>query len=353
MLTEFPINLLKWYRKNARSLPWRGKQDAYAVWVSEIMLQQTRVETVIPYYQRWMERFSTLEALASASDQDILRAWEGLGYYSRARNLHKAAGIITRVYGGRLPATAKELEKLPGIGAYTSAAIASIAFGENTAAVDGNVKRVLARYFNIALPVNSRPGEEALRNLAQCHLPAGKAGDYNQALMDLGATVCLLRNPLCVHCPLNDHCQANRLHLQATLPNLKKRPNKPHYIVTAAILRQNGQVLIARRPNRGLLGGMWEFPGGKKEKGETFAQCLEREIMEELGCAIETGKEFGVFEHAYTHFSITLHAFECRLNDGTPKPLEASEIRWIEPADLTHFPMGKVDRLISRKLMKG
>ena len=353
MTTEFSKKLLTWYHRNARALPWRGERDAYAVWVSEIMLQQTRVETVIPYYLRWMEQFPTVEALACASEQDVLRTWEGLGYYSRARNLHRAAGIVTREYEGRLPTSREQLEKLPGIGAYTSAAIASIAFGEDSAAVDGNVKRVLARYFNVTLPANSHQGEAELRRLAQTNLPAGRAGDYNQALMDLGATVCLPKNPLCGHCPVDTDCQANRLQLQSALPVLEKAGKIPHYTVTAGILRQNGRVLIARRPNRGLLGGMWEFPGGKKEKGETLAHCLEREIKEELGCTIETGREFGIFNHAYTHFAITLHCFECRLSDGTPRPIEASEIRWVEPADLIHFPMGKVDRLISKKIVNG
>jgi A/G-specific adenine glycosylase len=351
MITEFSKILLKWYKKHARVLPWRGSKDAYVIWVSEIMLQQTRVEAVIPYYQRWMRQFPNLTTLAHATEQEALQEWEGLGYYSRARNMHEAARIIVDEYQGMLPQSRKELEKLPGIGKYTSAAIASIAFGENAAALDGNIKRVISRFFNMALPVSSPQGERELMELAQSNLPAGKAGDYNQALMDLGAMICLPKNPLCVQCPVGKNCQANHLGLQALLPNLAKRPKTPHHTVTAAVIRRDGQVLIALRPSKGLLGGMWEFPGGKKEKGETLEQCLEREIKEELGCTIQVGSALGIFNHAYTHFSITLHCFECKLKVGSPLPIEASEVRWVSPLELSNFPMGKADRMISRKII--
>lgn len=349
-MTRFTQLLLKWYSRNARSLPWRGSRDAYTVWASEIMLQQTRVETVIPYFEKWMSKYPTLQDLARADEQAVLMAWEGMGYYSRARNLHKSARIIVNDHNGQIPTSAIELQKLPGIGKYTSAAIASIAFGEDAAALDGNIKRVLSRVFNMSLPVKSPDGEKQLLDLAQVNLPSGRAGDYNQALMDLGALVCLPRSPDCQKCPVNHLCQANLLNLQSSLPNLNKKPKTPHYIVTAAVIRRKNSVLIARRPNKGLLGGMWEFPGGKVEKGETLPQCLQREIREELGCDIEVGEELGVFKHAYTHFSITLHCFESSLNGSQPKPLEASEIRWVHASELKDYPMGKVDRLISRKL---
>lgn len=350
-MTEFSKLLLKWYIKNARALPWRDSRDAYAVWVSEIMLQQTRVDTVIPYFLRWMDKFPNLPSLAQADQQEVLKAWEGLGYYSRARNLHKAARQVVDQFNGQFPATEKELQSLPGIGKYTSAAIASIAFGADAAALDGNIKRVLARAFNVSIPVNSPTGEKALLDLARTHLPAGRAGDYNQALMDLGAMICLPKNPSCRICPLAKICQANLLGLQSSLPTLAKRVKTPHYIVTAAVIRKNGKVLIARRPAKGLLGGMWEFPGGKQEKGESLQECLRREILEELGCNIQVGGELGVFKHAYTHFSITLHCFESKLNGGTPRAIEATEIRWVSTLELADFPMGKVDRLISRKLI--
>ena len=354
MNAELAPRLLDWYARHARALPWRVPDpDPYAVWVSEAMLQQTRVETVIPYYERWMARFPTLTALAAAAEQDVLHAWEGLGYYSRARNLHHAAQEVMARFEGRLPASRAELESLPGIGRYTAGAIASIAFGLDEPALDGNIRRVYARLFNVDTPARSPQGEKELWALAAEHLPPGRAGDFNQALMDLGATVCTPRSPACLLCPLNELCQARALGVQEERPVLEARAPVPHYTVTAAVLHRDDTVLIARRPAHGLLGGLWEFPGGKLEPGESLAEGLAREICEELGAQIEVGAPAGVYQHAFTHFRITLHAFHCTLIDGEPRPLEASELRWVPPAELAQFPMGKVDRMISRELMKG
>ena len=342
--------LLPWYQQNARRLPWRGAGDPYAVWISEIMLQQTRVETVIPYFKRWMERFPTLRSLALASEQEVLRVWEGLGYYSRGRNLFRAAREIVEKFNGELPPARRELEKLPGIGRYTAGAIASIAFGQNEPALDGNIRRVLARLFSMSLPARSPEGERQLWRLARQCLPSGRAGDFNQAVMDLGASICTPQKPACLVCPLSDVCRARAEGLQEELPVLAARAPVPHYTVTAAVIQRDDTVLIARRPSHGLLGGLWEFPGGKLEAGESLSQGLQREIREELAAEIEVGEVFGVYRHAFTHFKITLHAFLCRLAQGEPQALEASEIQWVEPARLKNFPMGKVDRLIARRL---
>jgi A/G-specific adenine glycosylase len=351
MLSEISACLLEWYAQHARELPWRGVKNAYAVWVSEIMLQQTRVETVIPYYQRWMARFPSLEALALASEQDVLRVWEGLGYYSRARNLQRAARLVMAQYGGEIPRERKQLEKLPGVGKYTAGALASIAFGQDEAALDGNIRRVLARLFDMRLPARSAAGERALWELARQHLPPGRAGDYNQALMDLGATLCVPRAPACLVCPLKEVCQANALGSQEQLPVLEKRAVLPHKLVAAAVIQRGGRVLIARRPPVGLLGGLWEFPGGKLEEGEDFHGALLREIQEELGVPLIMGSPFGVYHHTFTHFRLTLHAFLCALQDSVePQPLEADELAWVQPAELADYPMGKVDRQIARKL---
>ncbi len=349
---ELARRLLDWYAQNARRLPWRGSPDPYPVWVSEIMLQQTRVETVIDYFERWMERFPSLEALAQASEQDVLRLWEGLGYYSRARHLHQAAQLVMEKYNGRLPASRIELENLPGVGAYTAAAVASIAFGQDEATLDGNIRRVLSRLFAMRLPARSPEGEKQLWQLARQHLPPGRAGDYNQALMDLGATVCTPQKPACLVCPLSEMCQARAKGLQEALPVLERAQSVPHYIVTAAVVLRDGKVLIARRPSQGLLGGLWEFPGGKLESGESLAEGLRREIREELNAGIRVNEPFGVFKHAFTHFKITLHAFLCELEEGEPEAVEASEIKWVNIDDLTNYPMGKVDRQISHRLEK-
>lgn len=350
MLTKFSQILLNWYEENARELPWRNHPDPYAVWVSEIMLQQTRVEAVIPYFQRWMQTYPDIHTLAKADQQDVLKLWEGLGYYQRARNLHKAAQIVLNDFKGVLPDDLKQLETLPGIGKYTAGAIASMAFGLDATALDGNIRRVLARVFNLEIPARSPAGEQELWRLAHEHLPPGRAGDFNQAMMDLGASICLPVNPKCKICPLEKHCQSYALDLQEQRPVLSQKKKIPHYMVTAAIILLDNKVLIAQRPPSGLLAGMWEFPGGKLEAGETLEQALKREIKEELDCTIEVGEQNGIYQHAFTHFRITLHAFFCKILEGEPTSIEASQIAWVELTALKDFPMGKVDRQISLRL---
>lgn len=352
MLTEISRLLLDWYHQHARNLPWRNHPDPYAIWVSEIMLQQTRVETVIPYFQRWMTAFPTISDLAESDLQDVLMIWEGLGYYSRAKNIHMAAIEIVECYNGKLPEERVMLEKLPGIGRYTAAAIASMAFGKNEAALDGNIRRVLARVFNVATPARSPAGEKELWSLAEQNLPPGAAGDYNQAIMDLASAICLLKNPLCETCPLQNHCQSLALNLIAERPLLPRKAVTPHYFVTAAIIREGEKVLITQRPPDGMLGNLWEFPGGKLEKNETPAEGLKREIMEELGCSIKVGLPFGEYRHAFTHFRITLNAFFCEIIEGKPSALAASDIAWVPVPQLSEYPMGKVDRQISENLRK-
>jgi A/G-specific adenine glycosylase len=348
----FSAALLAWYAQNARELPWRGVVDPYAVWVSEIMLQQTRVETVIPYYQRWMERFPDFATLAQASLGEVLALWEGLGYYSRARNMQRSAQVIMEKWDGKLPQQIDALRSLPGAGAYTAGAIASIAFGQDEAALDGNIRRVLARYFNTEQPADSPAGERRLWELAQANLPPGRAGDYNQAMMDLGASICTGRAPRCSACPIAPGCQARQLGLQDQRPVKRARSTIPHHTVTAAVIQRSDElVLIAQRPVGGLLGGLWEFPGGKLQPGEDLASCLQREICEELGVEIQVGSDLGIYRHAYTHFRVTLHAFACLLCDGAqPEPIQVQDLRWVKISDLTDYPMGKIDRQIARRL---
>lgn len=343
--------LLDWYTDNARDLPWRGHRDPYAVWVSEVMLQQTRVETVIPYFRRWMSRFPTIRALTRASQQEVLSQWEGLGYYSRARNLHRGAKIVIREHQGELPQDMQTLQSLPGIGRYTAAAIASIAFGADVPALDGNAHRVLSRVFDVSEPARSPAGERLLWELAEEHLPPGRGGDYNQALMDLGALICTPQSPDCHLCPLAKECQALAKGVQQDRPVRQPKTKPPHHTVTAAIIQRNGQVLIAQRPQNGLLGGLWEFPGGKQEPGEDLVDCLRREIREELGVAVQVDSSFGIYQHAYTHFRVTLHAFLCALTDGDPQPNEHRAVCWVPASDLHEYPMGKIDRQIADSLV--
>ncbi len=339
--------LLNWYTANARALPWRKTRDPYRVWISEIMLQQTQVETVIPYYKRWLKHFPTVKALAYAPLKDVLASWEGLGYYSRARNLHRAAQKILADYSGRLPKTVEELRRLPGIGPYTAGAIASIAFNVDAAVLDGNVKRVLARVFNLTDDVKSPAGEKKLWALAESLVPADRAGDYNQAVMDLGAMICRPQNPTCLLCPVLGLCEAQKLGVQNERPVMKKKPPTLRYNVTAGIIRKNGRVLIAQRPADKLLGGLWEFPGGKVEPGESLPVCLRREIREELGIEIEVGEQTLTLKHAYTHFKITLHVFEATRPSGRAQALEVADFKWVRPNELAAYPMGKTDRQIA------
>lgn len=342
--------LVKWYPRKARPLPWRLDRDPYHVWVAEIMLQQTRVETVIPYYQRWMRQFPSLPGLADSDPQEVLRVWEGLGYYSRARNLHEAAKIIKQVHGGVIPREAGELLHLPGIGRSTAGAIASISYNQNEPILDGNSKRVMARVFNYKKPINVAGNEKELWELAGQVLPKGRAGIYNQALMELGETICVPKNPLCLDCPICRECQSYSAGIQNKRPVRLPKAKIPHYEVVAAVIQERGRFLITQRPAGKLLAGMWEFPGGKVEKGENLEQTLLREIMEELDVEIKAGKEIGMYKHAYTHFSVLVHAFYCQHVSGRFRPREAQQMAWVKGTDFSQYPMGKVDRLIANQV---
>lgn len=344
--------LLAWYARRRRALPWRDHPDPYAVLVAEVMAQQTRLETVLPYFARWMTRFPTVEALAHAEEQEVLALWEGLGYYRRARYLHRAAQEIVARHGGQVPAEPRDLLALPGIGSYTAAAVASIAFGRDVPVVDGNVLRVFARLFALEAPIDTAAGRRAIEALAREHLPPGQAAAYNQALMDLGAQVCTPRQPACTACPLRDLCRAYAQGDPSAYPRRRPKRPVPHYTVTAAVIRRNGQVLLAQRPPQGLLGNLWEFPGGKVEPGESLEEALQREINEELAASVRVEAPFGVYRHAYSHFKVTLHAFLCRLTAGEPRPVVAQALRWVPIAALEAYPMGKIDRRIARRLQK-
>jgi A/G-specific adenine glycosylase len=321
------------------------------------MLQQTRVETVIPYFERWMARFPTLAILAQANQQDILKAWEGLGYYSRARNLHHAAKIIMEKYGGDLPKEVSALRSLPGIGSYTAGAIASIAFGADEPALDGNIRRVFARVFNIEHPLGSPQAENLFRNLTRAYLPPGRAGDYNQALMDLGSIVCTPRTPDCARCPLSTLCVAYTLCIQEKRPLRNPKAKVPKRIVSTVVIWRTDKVLIAQRPGNGLLGGLWEYPQGRMQTSPSGLQQspdeLRQEIFEDLGVDIQVGQLFGIYHHAFTHFRLTVQAFECCLINGNePQPHKHCALAWVGVNELAGYPMGKIDRLISRKVEK-
>ncbi|MCS6909901.1 MAG: A/G-specific adenine glycosylase [Anaerolineales bacterium] len=359
MLAAFAGALLNWYQSQQRSLPWRSSSDPYQIWVSEVMLQQTRVETVLPYYARWLERFPTVDSLAAASQQEALAMWEGLGYYSRARNLHRAAQKVVKEFGGRIPSTVAELRMLPGIGAYTAAAIASIAFGVDVAVLDGNVKRVLARLFNYSGDVKSARGEKELSMLAQRLLPPGQAGDYNQALMELGATICTPRTPACPRCPVREWCQAQQLGLQHARPVTRKRAPAPRRVFAVGVIRKRGRVLLTQRADDGLLGGLWAFPSVSLIEAETGASSgapsnaaldLQRGLRQSLGVCISVQAPLQTLSHAYTHFRVTAYVFDCDWLAGQPQG--QLRVKWLPVSWLVRYPMGKIDRSIARHLAR-
>jgi A/G-specific adenine glycosylase len=343
-MSKIPRLLLDWYYKNGRTLPWRDHPDSYAVWVSEIMLQQTRVDTVIPYFEKWMNLFPDVPSLAKASEQDVLNAWEGLGYYSRARNLHKAAKIVAEKFGGQLPRDLTDLRSLPGIGRYTVGAIASMAFGMDEPTLDGNLRRVFSRLFDVNEFADSPAGEKILWELAAQNLPKGQAGDYNQALMDLGATLCIPKNPRCLLCPLMEVCESRKNGTQDVRPVLKPKNAVPHYVHAAAVIINRGRVLLAQRPSKGLLGGMWEFPNGRVNADP--AKELTRVLNAAYGLTVRKKEALDVIQHAYTHFKVTVHAFYC---EAVLIPKDKN-LKWVRLTELDDHPMGKVDRQVAKKL---
>ena len=335
--------LLDWYQENRRPMPWRRRPTPYAVWISEIMLQQTQVDTVTPYYKKFLKRFPNVKRLAQASEQDVLKCWEGLGYYSRARNLHKAAKQISNTNGGRLPSTASALQQLPGIGDYTAAAIASIVFGQAVPSIDGNVLRVMTRFRGIEDSITKPSVREAIRDDLQRFMPLTAPGDFNQALMELGATVCRSRSPFCDRCPLKRGCAARRAGIIDQVPYKPPRGPIPERRAVAGLLRNKRKMLVSKRPTDQLLGGLWEFPGGHCRPRESQRAALSRTIAETCGLKILPGRRLCTVEHAFSHFKLRLHVYECSKHNGTLKRgAESDELRWLSREELQQVPLSKV-----------
>ncbi len=310
------------------------------------MLQQTQVERVRQYYQKFLERFPTLEALARAHLDEVLKAWEGLGYYARARNLHKAARIIMRDYNKKIPQDREALLKLPGTGRYTAGAILSIAFGQDEPVVDANVRRVVSRIFAL----RRTQTHKKLTELTRALLPVGQAGLFNQALMDLGATICVGREPKCLLCPLSKLCTARQLGIQNELPLRSKTRTKPHYDVAVGIIWKDDKILITKRPHDGLLGGLWEFPGGKRQPNESLKECVRREILEEVNVRVRHIKPFITVRHGYSHFSVTLHVFQGVYAGSRPRAQGCTAWRWVTPTELRTYAFPSANQKIIAKL---
>ncbi|MDQ1351346.1 MAG: Adenine glycosylase [Acidobacteriota bacterium] len=345
--------LLDWYHAHKRDLPWRKTKDIYPIWVSEVMLQQTQVTTVIPYYKRFLERFPTIQHLAEGSEQEVLKLWEGMGYYSRIRNLHRAAQQVMKGYDGKIPDTAETFQKLPGVGPYIAAAVLSIALDIPLPAVDGNVMRVYTRFHGIS--------DDIRKNTVRQHIfkelkgimptePPGAAGDFTQAFMELGALVCTPQKPQCQSCPLNEQCTAFTNNTIECYPYKSPTGKVPEYRVSIGIIFKEDKFYIQKRPSEGHLGGLWEFPGGKAAADETPEQTLFRECKEELDCEVEILQPLPLVRHAYSHFKIQMSPFICRLKDGDILPKENRPFRWITISELDLYPFPGANHKIFPRL---
>jgi A/G-specific adenine glycosylase len=346
---KFPVDLLlTWFDTNRRDLPWRRTRSVWKIWVAEVMLQQTRTDTVKKYYGRFLGRFPTVRRLAEADLEEVLKLWEGMGYYARARNLWRAASVVMAEHGGRIPKDPAVFDKLPGVGDYIAAAVMSIACGHPLPVVDGNVLRVYGRY----AALDDDIGDPATRGKVRARLgriiPSDRPGDFNQAMMETGALVCLPRNPRCPECPLRTGCRAFRAGRVSSFPVKGRRPASPSYEVAVAVIVRGKRFYVQKRPDAGHLGGLWEFPGGKLSPGETPEQGVVRECREEIGVDLEILGRLARVHHAYTHFRIDLHVFVCRLKTGRIRTKQPH--LWIGVDGIDRYPFPAANHRVFPRL---
>ncbi len=307
------------------------------------MLQQTQVTTVWPYYEKWMLDYPSLSHLAAANQDQVLKSWEGLGYYSRARNLHAGAKYVLDVFDGKLPESVSELLKIPGVGPYTAAAIASLAFGIPEPLIDGNVLRVYSRLTRLTADIGQSKTKAAISNELSRLISPGQPADFNQGLMDLGRVICTPKNPDCESCPLEKICLSAGTEDVESFPVKEKRKPLPHYHIVIGLIQKGEHLLIQKRPANGLLGGLWEFPGGKIEVGESSEEALLREIKEETGLVVDLGEKIGTINHAYTHFKITMSAWFCTWIKGEAQMHTSSDNKWIPFAEIKKHAFPKAN----------
>jgi A/G-specific adenine glycosylase len=335
--------LLQWYHKQHRKLPWRDTQNPYHIWISEVMLQQTQVKTVLSYYRKFLRRFPTLKHLARSDLQPVLKVWEGLGYYARARNLHRAANIVMERHDGVIPKNMKEFRKLPGVGEYIASAVLSIAFDLPHSVVDGNVKRFIARFLRVDEPVNHSAAYKTYRNIAEQFLDRDCPGLFNQVMMELGALVCRPKNPLCDLCPVRPFCLAYSSKTVHAYPKRLQPKPVPTLYRVAGIIFKNGRVLITQRKTDGLLGGLWEFPGGEIGADETADAACVREIKKKVNLSVQVDQYLTRVNHAYTHFKIVMDVFCCQMISGKVKLNGVVDYRWITLDEIDNFPFPKAN----------
>ncbi len=350
-MNEISARLLAWYARDKRDLPWRRSRDPYAIWVSEMMLQQTQVSTVLPYYRRWLERFPTVHALADASEDDVLHAWQGLGYYSRARRLLAGARAVVERHAGRLPQDVESLRALPGIGPYTAGAIASIAFGKPEPVVDGNVRRVLCRLFAERGDPARAPLATRLWQHAAALIPREQPADFNQALMELGATLCTPKKPACDRCPLAELCRARAQGLAEQLPESAAPPPATRVSMVAAVVLERGRALVVKLPDSApRWAGMWQFPSVELGEREPAERALGRATREAAGLEVAVDDRLAVIRHSVTRFRITLEAYRCRRVSGRARARSVAEVAWCDPDALAALALPSAHRKLAQKL---
>jgi A/G-specific adenine glycosylase len=342
---KIQTKLLQWFKKNGRDLPWRKTRDPYAIWVSEIMLQQTQVATVIPYHQKFLKSFPTIHHLAKSDLSKVLKVWEGLGYYSRARNLHRASQIVLTRFHGKIPETLKDLLGLPGIGRSTAGSILSFAFHKDAPILDGNAKRVLSRLFTVSSnPVKSKT-EGLLWQISESLVPKGFSNPFNQALMDLGSMLCTPKEPECDRCPLHRFCKGRASGKPERFPAKKVKRTIPHIESVSAVIKKDGRVLLNQRPPKGLLGGLWEFPNWRIKGKKIQKQQLKNQMDREVGLSINVKESIGTFQQTYSHFKLTLSVFHCQHLNGKGKG------KWVPIRNLALYPMSRIHRRIAEMIV--
>ncbi|HUU46957.1 MAG TPA: A/G-specific adenine glycosylase [Acidobacteriota bacterium] len=344
--------LARWFARNARRMPWRGQTDPYRVWVSEVMLVQTTVAVAQKRYPRFLKRFPTLAALAASDPDQVMKAWEGLGYYNRARHLHRAAHLIRERHDGRFPTAYAAIRALPGVGDYVAAAVSNFCFGGRYPPIDANVARTAARFFGIAGDVRSGRVRRAIHTRLESLMIVGRGALWTDALIEIGAVVCTPRAPRCDECPLCRDCRTVLTGRTTTIGLPARRPTRPEIAVACGVIRRaDGRILIARRLDHGPLPGLWEFPGGKRNGNETLADTCRREVAEEIGIAIAVGRRLMIVRHAYTHLRVRLSVFDCRYRSGAVRAIGCSRFRWVRPGEFGHFAFPAADRRVIAMLL--
>ena len=342
----FSNSLLQWYDSYRRDLPWRKTNDLYKIWISEVMLQQTRVNTVIPYYLRWVEKYDSIKTVAKADELKLLKLWEGLGYYSRCRNFHKSCKIIVNDYDGEFPSDYQKFLLLPGVGDYTASAVFSIGLKQAYAAIDGNVRRVMARVLGIK-NITKRNKNRIHSTLIKW-MDRERPGDINQALMDLATKICRVDHAKCSSCPIDEICMASKMSIPESYPARIKRKEIPHKEIVAGIIWHRQKFLITKRKENALLGGLWEFPSAEIVSSETPIGALRRQIKEKWDMDIIIKKKVGYVKHAYSHLKITLTLYRCQSQESVK--CMNNEYRWITPTEIKNFPFPKSNHKLFKVL---